>query len=110
MENNALIISLSELAGKEPVPGARGRFVHSEHMTLAWWEFAAGTPLPEHSHPHEQMTCILDGTFELTIAGEPHRLEAGMVAVIPPDARHAGRAITECRLVDVFYPVREDFR
>ena len=110
MKKNASIMNLSELPGKEPVPGAEGRFVHSEHMTLAYWTFAAGTPLAEHAHPHEQITCILDGAFELTIEGEPHGLEAGMVAVIPPNARHSGKSITECHLMDVFYPVREDFR
>jgi quercetin dioxygenase-like cupin family protein len=110
VENGASILKLSELERKELFPGARARFVHSDHMTLAHWEFEAGVLLPEHSHPHEQITNILDGVFELTIEGRPHRLEADMMAVIPPDARHSGKAITDCRLFDVFYPVREDFR
>lgn len=110
MENSASILKLSELERKELIPGARARFVHSDNMTLAHWEFDAGVLLPEHSHPHEQITNVLDGVFELTIEGQPHRLEAGMVAVIPPDALHSGKAITDCRLFDVFHPVREDFR
>ena len=110
MENNVSILNLSELEGKEILQGGRARFVHTEHMTLADWEFTAGTLLPDHSHPHEQITNVLDGVFELTIEGKPHRLEAGMVAVIPPNARHSGKSITECHLIDVFYPVREDFR
>ena len=110
MENTPDILKLSELPVKEPIPGARGCFVHSENMTLAYWQFEAGVSLPAHSHPHEQITHILDGVFEMTIGGETHRLEAGMVANIPSHARHAGKAITECRLADVFYPVRQDFR
>lgn len=110
MANSASILKLSELERKEIIPGARARFVHCDNMTLAHWEFEAGVLLPDHSHPHEQITNILDGVFELTIEGQPHRLEVGMVAVIPPDARHSGKAITHCRLFDVFYPVREDFR
>jgi quercetin dioxygenase-like cupin family protein len=110
VENNVSILNLSELEGKEILPGGRARFVHTVHMTLADWEFAADTLLPEHSHPHEQITNVLDGVFELTIEGEPHRLEAGMVAVIPPNARHSGKSITGCHLIDIFYPVREDFR
>ena len=110
MENGATILKLSELERKELIPGARARFVHCDNMTLAHFEFEAGVLLPEHVHPHEQITNILDGVFELTIEGQPHRLEAGMVVVIPPDARHSGKAITDCRLFDVFYPVREDFR
>jgi quercetin dioxygenase-like cupin family protein len=110
MRNRASILKLSELERKEPLPGARALFVHSDSMTLAHWEFEAGVLLPEHSHPHEQITNVLDGVFELTIEGQPHRLEAGMVAVIPPNASHSGKAIADCRLFDVFYPVREDFR
>jgi quercetin dioxygenase-like cupin family protein len=110
MGNEASILKLSELERKELLPGARARFVHSNSMTLAHWEFEAGVLLPEHSHPHEQITNVVDGEFELTIEGEPHRLEAGIVVVIAPNARHSGRAITDCRLFDVFYPVREDFR
>lgn len=110
MGNSASILKLSELQHKERIPGARARCIHSEHMTLAHWEFEAGVPLPEHAHPHEQITNILDGVFELTIEGVPHRLEAGMVAVVPPNARHSGKSLTHCRLFDVFYPVREDFR
>jgi quercetin dioxygenase-like cupin family protein len=104
------VTQLSQIESRVLVPGATVRFVHSDHMTLAYWEFEADTPLPEHAHPHEQVTNIITGTFELTIAGKAHRLEAGHVALIPPDARHSGRAITVCRVIDVFYPVREEYR
>ena len=110
MTNQTSIIQLSQIASRELVPGATVRFVHSDHMTLAYWTFEAGTPLPEHTHPHEQVTNIITGTFELNIAGQVHRLEAGHVALIPPDARHSGRAVTACRVIDVFYPVRKDYR
>lgn len=110
MGEGVSILKLSEVEAKELRPGASGRFIHSENMTLAHWRFEAGTLLPEHTHAHEQITNVLDGVFELTIEGQPHRLEAGMVAVVPPHARHSGRSITECHLFDVFHPVREDFR
>ena len=37
-------------------------------------------------------------------------MEPGEVAMIPPDAPRGGRALTDCRLLDVFSPVREDYR
>jgi len=46
----------------------------------------------------------------MTVAGETRLLEPGMVAVIPPEARHSGRALADCYILDVFYPVREDYR
>lgn len=110
MKYDVSILKLSEMEGKELIPGAKGRFVHSENTTLAYWQFEAGTLLPEHSHPQEQITLVTQGTFDLTVEDETFHLEAGMVAVIPPEAHHAGTSITRSQIIDVFYPVREDFR
>jgi len=79
-------------------------------MTLAYWSFEPEVLVPDHAHPHEQVTNIVEGVFDLTVEGETHRLEAGSVFVIPPNASHSGKSITECCLIDVFYPVREDYR
>ena len=103
-------LELKDLVGKEIVPGYRARFIHSEHITLAYWEVDPGAELPEHSHPHEQIANVLEGKFELTVGGESKILEPGMIAVIPSQIPHSGKAITACRLLDSFYPVREDYR
>ena len=103
-------ISVEEVATKEPVAGYHGRFVHSEHMTLAFWTVVAGAPLPEHQHPHEQVLHLQEGIYELVLNGERMRLEAGSVVVIPGNAPHSGEAITDCRILDVFHPVREAYR
>lgn len=103
-------VDLSKLQPVERIPGYFGRFVHSEHMTVAYWEIKAGSPIPEHDHPHEQIMTVTDGAFELVVDGVPKLLRAGMVEIIPPGVRHGGRAVTDCRVVDTFSPVREDYR
>lgn len=104
------VIATEEIPEKEIVPGYWARFVHSDHMTLAYWRVEAGATLPEHAHPHEQITTLLEGEFEITVAGEPTILKPGMVAVIPGNAKHKGKARSACRLMDAFYPVREEYR
>lgn len=84
--------------------------VHGSSMTMANWSFVAGTELAEHSHPHEQIAMVMEGELELTIGGELHVLRSGDAAVIPGDVPHSARAVTVCRVVDVFHPVREDLR
>lgn len=101
---------VASLESRELVPGHHGRFVHSEHTTHVYWQIGAGAQLPEHSHPHEQIVNMLEGTYELTVAGETHRLNAGDVLVVPGGAVHSGTAHTDCRILDVFSPVREEYR
>lgn len=103
-------IDTNTLPQREVVPGYRARFLHGEGMTVAYWEVAAGAALPEHAHVHEQVAHVLSGEFQLTVAGEPRVLTPGVVAHIPSGVRHSGRAVTDCLLLDVFHPVREDYR
>jgi quercetin dioxygenase-like cupin family protein len=53
---------------------------------------------------------VLEGEFELTVAGETKILKPGQVAVIPSNVPHSGKALTKCYIIDAFYPVREDYR
>ena len=101
---------LGNIAEREIVPGYRAKFIHSEGMTLAYWEVDPGAALPEHSHPQEQIANVLEGEFELTVGGESRVLMPGQVAVIPGDVPHSGRALTACRLLDAFQPARDDYR
>lgn len=105
-----LFLNLQDLEEKEPMPGFRGRFVHSENMTFAYWDIAAGAPLPEHSHAPEQITFVLEGELRLSVNGETNVLGPGAVAIVQSKAIHSGEALTPCRLIDVFYPIREDYR
>jgi quercetin dioxygenase-like cupin family protein len=100
----------SSLSEQTPFPGFHGKAVHSGAMSFVLWSIEAGARLPEHNHVHEQVLNVLDGEFELTVAGETARLGPGTLAVVPPDARHSGVALTSCRILDVFQPVREDYR
>ena len=104
------IYSRSDLEPRRLLPGTAVRLVHSETMTLASWVFEPDIDLPEHSHPHEQITTVIEGMFVLRIDGSPYRMEAGDVAVIPSGAVHSGRSVTSCRVIDAFHPVREDLR
>jgi quercetin dioxygenase-like cupin family protein len=103
-------LSVSGVSEKSPIKGYRGRFVHTENVTIAYWEIDADAPAPRHSHPHEQVVNVSEGEFELTVGDETKTLAPGDIAVIPGNVPHSGRAITDCRLFDVFHPVREDYR
>lgn len=104
------LVDLASIPVREIVPGYAARFIHTENMTFSYLDVKAGAALKEHSHPHEQVAHVLEGEFELTLAGEPIRFGPGEVIVIPSNVPHSGLAITDCKLLDVFHPVREDYR
>ena len=103
------VFSLSQLKERELLPGGKVRFAHSDNMTLSFWTFEAGVDLPEHTHPHEQILNVMDGTIEFTVAGETQTVNAVSAIIIPPNVKHSGRTLSCCTLIDVFYPKREDF-
>lgn len=104
------VAQVSKSAARELLPGAKACFVHAESMTIAHWWFEPGALLPKHSHPHEQVTNLIEGQFELTVAEKVQRLTPGSVLVIPPEAVHSGKAVTATYIIDVFHPVREDYK
>jgi len=103
-------ININEVSSKEVIPGFHGIFVHTDNITTAYWDIVAGATLPEHNHVNEQIVNLVEGEFEMQLEGEEHKLYSGAVVVIPSNARHSGKAITHCKIIDVFYPVREDYK
>ena len=103
-------VDLSTLKEKEIVPGFHGKFAHTENMTASFWRIEKGAELPEHAHPQEQISVVVAGKFEMTLDGEKRQLEKGKVALIPANVKHSGRALTDCEIMDVFYPLREDYK
>ena len=95
---------------REMVPGATARFVHTDTMTVAFFSFAANTQLPEHSHPHEQVTRVVTGSLYLTVEGEERKLVPGEIAIIPGGAVHSARTTEATEAMDIFNPIREDYR
>lgn len=103
-------IQLDRIPVREIFPGLRARLIHSDRVTHSWVDVDAGATFPEHQHPHEQIVSILAGELELVVDGVAHRLTPGMVFVIPPNAKHSGRGVTACKVLDAFAPVRDDYK
>ncbi|WP_299368083.1 cupin domain-containing protein [Winogradskyella sp.] len=98
-----------DIKPKEIVKGYKARFLHTNAVTIAFWEVEPDAELPMHNHIHEQVSQILEGEFEMTIDGITKIHKPGSVLVIPSNVPHSGKAITACKILDIFSPVREDY-
>lgn len=101
---------LNDAPEKELVPGIYGKLAHTDGMSILHARIEKDAVLPEHQHPHEQITSIISGELEMTIGGETKVCRPGDVITIPGNVPHSARALTECRVIDAFQPVREDYK
>jgi quercetin dioxygenase-like cupin family protein len=103
-------VDYSDIAPREIAPGFSARFVHTPRMTIARIDAKRDARVPVHSHPQEQLTSVLSGELELTVAGEVKVLRPGMVALIPGGVPHSAHAVTACEVIDVWHPARDEYR
>jgi quercetin dioxygenase-like cupin family protein len=100
----------------KPMPNVLRRQAYTENVMVTVVDFVNGPSpaAPPHQHPHEQITYIAEGKVNF-IVGEGDAqtvdlVEAGDMIVVPPDAPHTVEVLSEAaRLIDCFYPIREDF-
>jgi quercetin dioxygenase-like cupin family protein len=102
---------LADIPARQILDGTiRGHYAHAGAMTIGEVLLDANTVVPMHDHPHQQVTYVIDGRFEFTVGDETTILEPGTAALIPGGVTHGGRTLTACRVIDVFSPIREDYR
>ena len=62
-----------------------------------------------HTHPHSQISYVLEGKFEATIDGEVRIIEKGDTYYTKPNAPHGVVCLEKGMLLDIFTPMRADF-
>ena len=79
-------------------------------MVMNW--LTPGMETNPHSHPFEQLAYIVSGRMKFVIGDETFEAGPGSVIRIPPDVEHYGEPIGDEPVLnlDVFSPIREDYR
>lgn len=101
-------VDTSSLNVIERLPGWFGRYFHSANMTFAHYTFKRGASIHEHFHPQEEVYEVIAGELELTIDGAAAVARPGVVAIVPANARHSVKALTDGELIVVDTPRRPD--
>ncbi|HWA89053.1 MAG TPA: cupin domain-containing protein [Rhizomicrobium sp.] len=100
------VLDTAALPVIERLPGWRGRYFDSATMTFGHYEFDQGASIHAHSHDQEEVWQVIEGTLEVTIAGETMRAGPGMVAIVPPNTEHEVVALTAGKAIVVDWPRR----
>ena len=85
-------------------------FIHAGNITVAFNELKEGAIVPLHSHEHETIDIVLEGELAMTIDAETVIMEGGEVCKISPNRLHGAMALTDCKVINIFYPRRDDFQ
>ncbi len=101
---------IKDITPKELMAGITGYYVHGDSMTFGYVELKAGSSVPLHQHVQEQITYIIEGELNMVIDNQACVLTAGMYHVIPSNIFHSAVAKTDCKIIDAFSPVREDYK
>ena len=101
---------IKDLLPKEVVSGIKGYYALGNNLSFGYIVIKAGAVVPEHHHVHEQITYLIEGELDMTIGGELCPLKAGMYHIIPSHTLHSAIANVDCIAIDVFSPVREDYK
>lgn len=101
---------INDIATLQIVPGFTGKYYHADNLSIGWLDAKAGHTVPIHSHIHEQVSYVQEGEMLFTIEGKEFVLNAGMAITVAPNLKHGATAITDCKLIDVFNPVREEYK
>jgi quercetin dioxygenase-like cupin family protein len=92
-------------------PGVHIHTTCGEAMMLSLVAMEPGARVEPHSHPHEQMGLLIKGELEFHVGDETRRVRPGEMWRIPGGVTHwavAGPLGAEA--LDVFHPIREDYR
>jgi len=82
---------------------------YTKDLMLVRVEFKKGAEGYVHNHPHEQVTYVESGSFEVNLGGEKKILTAGDAFVMESDIEHGAICLEDGVLIDTFSPMREDF-
>jgi quercetin dioxygenase-like cupin family protein len=85
--------------------------LNGEKMMMVFNYTLPGHMVPKHSHPHEQIGMVYSGKAKLQIGDEEKVVKKGDFYCIPSNVKHSDTCIGDEPFVmlDIFYPVREDF-
>ena len=94
----------------EICPGiSRQTIAHGHTMYQMLAKLEAGSKMPEHRHPQEQIVHIFAGKMQLIVDGTPHELVAGDSFYLASNVPHGVETIEDTRVLDTFSPPRDEY-
>ena len=94
---------------KNIFPGVDIFTAAGKEMMLSFVELKKGAEVELHSHPNEQVGCLLKGQLHFFVGDAEQILHPGDMWIIPADVPHKVIALEDSEALDIFHPIRTDY-
>jgi len=101
------VIKLSDLVDYQEGSVVSREVINKKTGTVTIFAFDEGQGLSTHSAPFDAMVYIADGEAEIAIDGNPNRLNAGDMIIIPADHPHAVKALKRFKMLLIMIRSKE---
>ena len=107
----ANFFKVKELKAKKVLEDSTLRVVVNKKTMVSFFEFGPNTTImPKHKHPHEQIGVVVEGSVKMVVGGETKILKVSEGVIIPPNVEHEASPLEPVtKMIDFFYPIREDY-
>jgi quercetin dioxygenase-like cupin family protein len=106
-----LLTDRSSVTPVNMMPGISRRTLnYGDRTLLVELTLDSGSVIPAHSHPHEQIGYLVKGKLVFEMEGLVKEVSPGDSWVVPSAVEHKVTAMEDSIAIDVFSPVREDYK
>ncbi len=110
-EPQVKLVHSADVTPVDQLPGIKRRTLcFGAKMLVAEFEIAKGAVIPDHSHPHEQCGYVAKGRLVFASGEMSKELRAGDGYCFPGGVVHSVIALEDSVAVDIFSPVREEYK
>ena len=95
----AEVVKAAELVSYQDSSIATRQIVSKPTGKVTIFAFAEGQGLSEHTAPFDALVQVLEGEAEISIAGQPHRLQSGEMILLPAQQPHALKAVRRFKMI-----------
>ena len=100
----------SDVESEQLNPLLQRQFVNGSQAMLSRIVLTKGCVVPRHSHHHEQIAFVLQGSLRFDFDnGDSRTINPGEVLVIPGNVPHSAVALEDTINLDIFAPPRQDW-
>ncbi|MDP1546045.1 MAG: cupin domain-containing protein [Anaerolineales bacterium] len=93
------VLNLAEMVNYQEGSVVSRQITKADTGNVTLFAFDKDQGLSEHTAPFDALVHILEGEADVTISGQPFRLNAGDAIIMPADEPHALKAIQKFKML-----------